>query len=806
MNQQSISKIVKTCLLLILLWIVIPVFAQGEITVTAKQNLALQSKPDYDSEVLGVFLRGQEATAFGRSEDGSWLHLSDGWVAAKNVAADGDMMKLPVTTHAVTLKAADSRSLRSGPDESFDVSGSLPRGETMIALGRNADGTWLQVSSGWIPAGQVEIFGDVMGLPLTFAGFTIRANYNVALHSAPSRDAEVRAILGRGEEVIVIGRNEDGTAVQTLKGWVFVSRGLRLEGDMTGLPIVPSVTLTATQTLTLYSGPRLNFDRLDVLEGGEQAIAFGRDEAGTWLQIPGGWVSIERGLESSGSIMDLPITGYAGIKITVIRSIVSVRSEPRFGATVNVIRTLGKDEEAIAIGRSGDGEWLQIEDGWVYYSSRVKADGDIMSLPVITEATSAISSTAATSRSASTGIKITAILTATSVRSEPSFGENAIKTLRKDEEAIAIGRSEDGKWLRIEDGWVSASSYRVDGDIMSLPVITGTDSAISSTAATSRSASAGIKITAILTATSVRSEPSFGENAIKTLRKDEEAIAIGRSGDGKWLQIEDGWVSASSYRVDGDIMSLPVITEATSAISATAATSKSMPAGIKITVSGSFAVVRSEPSFRQNAIKRLQKGEEAIAIGRNEDGRWLRIEDGWFYYYSSSVKADGDIMDLPVVTETASAISSNTSRRRATPTPAPTFSESNIRSLVSRYTDDIRILKITQRGSTTAIEYDLKSWPFVPNELIAEEVVFKVICALDKGERIPHKLEFVGQANFTSDVGRKFKSPSVEIHISASNANRIVCSGNSYTDINWRSISSLYKSYPIPRGASVDYD
>jgi len=228
MNQLGISKIVKTCLLLVLLWMVISVFAQSEVMVTAKQNLALQSQPNYDSEVLGVFLRGQEATAFGRDEDGGWLHLSDGWVAAKNVAADGDMMKLPVTTDAVTLKAADSRSLRSGPDESFDVSGSLPSGKTMIALGRNADGSWLQVSSGWIPAGEVEIFGDVMGLPLTFAGFTIRANYNVALYNAPSRDAEVRAILGRGEETIAIGRDEDGTAVQTTKGWVFGRRGIRL--------------------------------------------------------------------------------------------------------------------------------------------------------------------------------------------------------------------------------------------------------------------------------------------------------------------------------------------------------------------------------------------------------------------------------------------------------------------------------------------------------------------------------------------------------------------------------------------------
>ena len=33
-----------------------------------------------------------------------------------------------------------------------------------------------------------------------------------------------------------------------------------------------------------------------------------------------------------------------------------------------------------------------------------------------------------------------------------------------------------------------------------------------------------------------------------------------------------------------------------------------------------------------------------------------------------------------------------------------------------------------------------------------------------------------------------------------------ICAGNDYSDINWRSVSSRYKSYPIPSGASVDYD
>ncbi len=35
---------------------------------------------------------------------------------------------------------------------------------------------------------------------------------------------------------------------------------------------------------------------------------------------------------------------------------------------------------------------------------------------------------------------------------------------------------------------------------------------------------------------------------------------------------------------------------------------------------------------------------------------------------------------------------------------------------------------------------------------------------------------------------------------------QIIPAGNDYSDINWLLVSSLYKSYLIPRGASVDYD
>ena len=716
--MNHLKNIRISLIILLLGLLVVSIFAQSEIVITAKQNLALQSKPDYDSDVLGIFQRGQEAAAFGRDEAGAWLQINDGWIIAKNVNADSDIMALPVTTDAVTVKAAASRSLRSGPDDSFDATGNLPSGETMLALGRNGDGSWLQVSGGWIPADQVEISGDIMALPITFSSITIRANINVALHRGPSRDAEVLAILARGEEAVATSRNEAGTAVQTPRGWVFVNRGLALEGEIMELPLAPTVSVTAAQALTVYRAPEQDyFGQVAVVQQGEQDIAFGRDENGDWLQIPGGWVSVKQGLGIRGATMSLPITGLARqaeITVTATHN-VSVRTGPI--ANSGRVGRLQRGEEALAIGRNEDGTRLQIESGWVL-ASFVKANGDIMDLP-ITSGGSSTQSIAKTSPG--DGVTITPTLPlGSTIRSGPGSAFNMVGSLRRGEEAtVAIGRNEDGRWLRIEDGWVLASYVKADGDIMSLPITSGES-------ATKASRPDGIIIIATRDL-SLRSGPGpTGFDSLGVFRRDEEAVAIGRNQDSTWLQI------------------------------------------------------------------------------------WLQSQIGWIYATSRYFEADGNIMSLPVTSSTV-ARTTTTSTGRATPTPSRStsstsaFSEQSIRSRVNRYTDDIRILKITQSGSTTEIEYDLKPWPFVPNEQIAHEVLFKVICALRRGGQIPHKLEFTGQGHFKSDVGRKFKSPSVEIHISANNANRVICSGNSYSDINWRSLASRYKSHPIPSGARVDY-
>ncbi|MCY3833578.1 MAG: SH3 domain-containing protein [Chloroflexi bacterium] len=546
------TKYLTCCLLAALICVLaMPALTQDAqspvITILAKQNLALHNKPDFYSNVLGIFESDETLNAFGRDTDGVWLQTAEGWVNARNVAADGDIVTLRQTAEAITLQASDNLDLRSGPDGSYRTSDSLPRGHLTVAIGRNHDGTWLETLNGWIPASEVDFDGDIMALPVSFASITVSAEKNAAFLSAPTWEADVLEIFERGSDAFAYERTEDADWVKTPKGWVHISRGAVISGDLTSLPLANIVALRVRTETGIFSRPDVAAEQIGSIQKGDEVIALNRSADGAWLQIPIGWVLTES-IVANGDILRLP------------------------DVTVSIPFT-------------------------------AKRNRVIWSVPSISKSTS-----------------------------------RYLGTIAQGENALAIGRDEKGIWLQIDRGWISISASP--------------------------------------------------QNYIQTY---------------------------------GDIMSLAVTEGATGSS----------------TVSHSVA-----------------------------------------------------------------------SASHATPTPKPLSSldAATLRTLIARHTDDIRILDIETSSSATKIEYDLKPWPFVPNESIADEVAFKIICAIRNGQQIPNTLQFIGHTHFKSGVGRKFTGPSVEMHISASNANRIVCRGNDPSDINWRSLASRYKSYPIPRGASIDYD
>lgn len=434
-------------------------------------------------------------------------------------------------------------------------------------------------------------------------------------------------------------------------------------------------------------------------------------------------------------------------------------------ANAELVGILQTGVELSAFGRDTDGNWLRIMDGWVL-GKVFNTEGEVGALPDATH--SFLGSTVAH----------------TYLYDGPSERWfNSLAGIGEGTQILIIGRNEDSTWLQVPGGWVDAAEVEHDGDVSLLPVTPS-----------------GVIITA-KTRTFILAEPDLSAEFVDVFEAGQEALAIGQAGD--WVQIAQGWVSAEAIiESAGDQGTLPFTAE-----------------GIPMVIKSSINLYDGYRGHRTG--EQLNKGDKAVAIGRANNAQWLQFNDGWILVGRALrfyVEFDGDITDLPVTEGMTTTTTQILSSARSTATPRPTstprpstrsssnWNASTIRTLVTRHTKDIRILKLDVTNSATTIDYDLKPWPFVPNEQIANEVAFKIICALRKGQQIPNTLKLIGQGHFKSDIGRKFKSPSVEIHIRASNANRIVCSGNDYSDINWRSVSSLYKSYPIPRGASVDYD
>lgn len=73
----------------------------------------------------------------------------------------------PSLANGLQVISTANVNVRSGAGTNFSVSGSLPANTPVIAFARNADGTWLQITDGWVFTELVDFEGDVQSLPVT---------------------------------------------------------------------------------------------------------------------------------------------------------------------------------------------------------------------------------------------------------------------------------------------------------------------------------------------------------------------------------------------------------------------------------------------------------------------------------------------------------------------------------------------------------------------------------------------------------------------------------------------------------------
>ena len=273
-----------------------------------------------------------------------------------------------------------------------------------------------------------------------------------------------------------------------------------------------------------------------------------------------------------------------------------ILAEPRANAPLVKAFVAGTEESAF--GRDAEANWLRILDGWVL-AEVFNTVGEVGVLPDVTDS---INVTMASGAKRYSG---------PSAKWFDVLGEEI-----NDSSAVAIGRNEDGSWIRLPQGWIEAVHVITASDIQSLPV----------------SEAPGFVIRAKIR-TFILEQPQLSAEFVDVFDAGEEALAVRRSGE--WLQIARGWVSAEAVQLSSGEESARLSVE-----------------GVMVTKTGGNVQIRSGPSYvNTTTVGQLQRGQAVKAVGRNENGTWLQLTSGWTYAGDSQIRyvvSDGDIMSLPV--------------------------------------------------------------------------------------------------------------------------------------------------------------
>jgi len=204
---------------------VIPANNAPAIIVTVPDGVNARKEPALESDVQAVVPQGAVLPATGRSADNQWVQVQlptgvEAWIFRDTVTATPAVGALPAVggptavpillptptpnpgtpapantaptaaaTPASTTGAATPAStsvetatvsakvvpfflpVYSGPNNTSETVARSPRGSDFVVIGKNADGSWLQVTTdagvtGWVVAGNVRVTGDLSTVPV----------------------------------------------------------------------------------------------------------------------------------------------------------------------------------------------------------------------------------------------------------------------------------------------------------------------------------------------------------------------------------------------------------------------------------------------------------------------------------------------------------------------------------------------------------------------------------------------------------------------------------------------------------------
>ncbi len=249
-------------------------------------QLNVRSGPGLNYNTIARVYRNDTLSLTGRTADATWLRVrlpltgQEGWAAARFVSlGSGTVFDLPVVDggtppppppgQATAYVTAYQLNVRGGPGLSYNIIGTVRRGDSLPLIGRSADGVWLQaqvsspyptfaVPTGWVMARYVWSSVPIFQLPVTDGGTTPPPPDNLSgivtvptlnVRSGPGFGYNISSQLSGGQQVKLLGRNSaadwlkvqwggyPGMGMPTYTGWV-MARYIRTSAPVANLPVI----------------------------------------------------------------------------------------------------------------------------------------------------------------------------------------------------------------------------------------------------------------------------------------------------------------------------------------------------------------------------------------------------------------------------------------------------------------------------------------------------------------------------------------------------------------------------------------
>lgn len=412
--------------------------AQSGAYATANGAVNVRRGPGTGFSVMAYLHAGEVVPILGISTDGGWWYIKssngEGWVAASTVTAS-NTDNVPVQTSGPTATATGAVNVRSGAGLNAPVLGQLRKGEQVTVLGRNADGSWLEIrwawGTGWVSASYISTAGGAVDavsseLPVTaLAPFGIVVG-NVNVRTGPGINYAILGQVAGGEVLPIIGRSDDTTWYQVESpfgtGWVSAAYMIP-RNEYGGAPVTTDtidnaaiagpIGIVNAGALNLRSGPGAQYISLGTVAGGTQGRIIGRTNDWSWwlleTETVTGWVNamyiIVRGdtggvpYVAPGSAVEVPPGGPSqtddgvvaapqpvetGPAAFVASGALNIRSGPN--ASFDSIGAVYGGTRMPIVGQSPDRGWWLVTspygNGWIS-KAYVLPEGDTTNVPVI---------------------------------------------------------------------------------------------------------------------------------------------------------------------------------------------------------------------------------------------------------------------------------------------------------------------------------------------------------------------------------------------------------------------------------------